>query len=90
VLTLVESPYPAFELWQVVEACILRWLRQHVSSGHECRTPGGRIILRPTSPRIAPVDLDVLDDERLEALSPFLATGRVLNIFCTLATRLRP
>lgn len=46
--------------------------------------------MRLTSPRIAPIDLNVLDDERLEALSPFLATGRVLNIFRTLATRLRP
>ena len=46
--------------------------------------------MRLTSPRIARVDLDVLDDERLEALSPFLATSRELNIFRALATRLRP
>ena len=41
--------------------------------------------MRLTAPRIAPVDLDVLDDEQREALSPFLASGRVLNIFRTLA-----
>jgi alkylhydroperoxidase family enzyme len=38
-----------------------------------------------TSARISPVDLDTLDAEQAAALAPFIATGRVLNIFRTLA-----
>ena len=48
--------------------------------------------MRLRAPRIAPVDLDTLDDDQREALSPFLTPGRsatrsegqVLNIFRTL------
>ena len=41
--------------------------------------------MRLHAPRIAPVDLDQLDDAQREALQGFLAQGRVLNIFRTLA-----
>ena len=41
--------------------------------------------MRLSAPRIQPVDLDHLDDDQREALSPFLARGDVLNIFRTLA-----
>ena len=48
--------------------------------------------MRLRAPRIAPLDLDTLDDDQREALSPFLTPGRsvtrsegqVLNIFRTL------
>lgn len=38
-----------------------------------------------TVPRIAALDIDTLDEEQKEALAPFLGTGRVLNIFRTMA-----
>ena len=41
--------------------------------------------MRLKTARIAPVDLDRLTDEQREALAPLLKTGRVLNIFRTLA-----
>lgn len=42
--------------------------------------------MRLSAPRIKPVDLDKIDDDQREALSPFLARGgEVLNIFRTLA-----
>jgi len=41
--------------------------------------------MRLTAPRIAPLDIDTLDDEQKDALAPFLGTGRVLNIFRTMA-----
>lgn len=41
--------------------------------------------MRLSTPRIQPVDLDTLDDQQREALDPFLKTGRVINIFRTLA-----
>ena len=41
--------------------------------------------MRLSAPRIAPVELDRLDDDQRAALEPFLVQGRVLNIFRTLA-----
>lgn len=41
--------------------------------------------MRLTAPRIAPLDIDTLDEAQKEALAPFLGTGRVLNIFRTMA-----
>lgn len=41
--------------------------------------------MRLSAPRIKPVDLDNLDADQREVLSPFLARGGVLNIFRTLA-----
>ncbi|MGN6500691.1 MAG: carboxymuconolactone decarboxylase family protein [Tsuneonella sp.] len=47
--------------------------------------------MRLTSPRIAPVDMDRLDEEQREVLAPFanpenkVGGGKVLNIFRTLA-----
>jgi len=41
--------------------------------------------MRLTAPRVTPLDLDTLDDGQKEALAPFLGTGRVLNIFRTMA-----
>ena len=41
--------------------------------------------MRLTAPRIAPLDLNTLDEEQKDALAPFLGTGRVLNIFRTMA-----
>ena len=41
--------------------------------------------MRLSAPRIAPVELDLLDDEQRAALEPFLVQGRVLNIFRTMA-----
>ncbi|WP_203291536.1 carboxymuconolactone decarboxylase family protein [Maricaulis parjimensis] len=41
--------------------------------------------MRLKAPRIDPVDLDQLTPDQDEALGPFLKTGRVLNIFRTLA-----
>lgn len=38
-----------------------------------------------TAPRIAPLDIGTLDDEQKEALAPFIGTGRILNIFRTMA-----
>ena len=41
--------------------------------------------MRLSAPRIAPVELDRLDDDQRAALEPFLVQGRVLNIFRTMA-----
>ena len=41
--------------------------------------------MRLAEPRITPLDVDALDDDHLEVLSPFIARGPVLNIFLTLA-----
>lgn len=41
--------------------------------------------MRLTAPRIVPLDIETLDEEQKEALAPFLGTGRVLNIFRTMA-----
>lgn len=41
--------------------------------------------MRLTAPRIEPLDLDALDDAQKEVRAPLIGTGRVLNIFCTLA-----
>ena len=41
--------------------------------------------MRLNTPRIEPLDLDTLDDDQKDALAPLIATGRVLNIFRTLA-----
>lgn len=41
--------------------------------------------MRLKAPRIDPVELDQLTPDQDEALGPFLKTGRVLNIFRTLA-----
>ena len=41
--------------------------------------------MRLTTPRIAPLADDQLDDEQCEQLAPFRPSGRVLNIFRTLA-----
>ncbi len=41
--------------------------------------------MRLTAPRIAPLELDALDDTQQEVLAPLMATGRVLNIFRTMA-----
>lgn len=38
-----------------------------------------------TAPRIAPLDIATLDDEQKEILAPFIGTGRILNIFRTMA-----
>ena len=41
--------------------------------------------MRLSAPRIAPVELDRLDDDQRAALEPFLVQGRVLNVFRTMA-----
>lgn len=41
--------------------------------------------MRLNAPRIAPLELDALDDAQREVLAPLMATGRVLNIFRTMA-----
>jgi 4-carboxymuconolactone decarboxylase len=41
--------------------------------------------MRLTAPRIAPLDLDALDDAQRDVLAPLIGTGRVLNIFRTMA-----
>lgn len=41
--------------------------------------------MRLTAPRIEPLDPATLDDAQKEALAPLIGTGRVLNIFRTLA-----
>ena len=41
--------------------------------------------MRLDAPRIEPLDLDALDDAQKDALAPLIGTGRVLNIFRTLA-----
>ena len=41
--------------------------------------------MRLNTPRIEPLDLDVVDDAQKDALAPLMAAGRVLNIFRTLA-----
>lgn len=41
--------------------------------------------MRLNAPRIAPLELDALDDTPREVLAPLMAAGRVLNIFRTLA-----
>ena len=41
--------------------------------------------MRLSTPRIEPLDLDTLDADLTDALAPLIETGRVLNIFRTLA-----
>jgi 4-carboxymuconolactone decarboxylase len=41
--------------------------------------------MRLTTPRIEPLELDALEYEQNNVLAPLIATGRVLNIFRTLA-----
>ena len=41
--------------------------------------------MRLSTPRIEPLDLDTLDAQLTDALAPLIETGRVLNIFRTLA-----